>query len=207
MDEHDPRVARANASRRLDVELAFGIEHRAANDAREPRDPADPNGDHHLLEARAEDGDDHEGEQDPWERELHVDDAHENTIRPSTEVARDEPDQASDDERDRDGNETDRHRYAPSVDQPKQDVTTEVVRSQGMTRLARWQERVAQALLVRVDRDRERDKVRNGRQQPEQTERGHRQAIPLQAPPGSPVRTGGRPAPPPGPRVGGQPPP
>src|SRR2546430_8741845 len=53
---------------------------------------------------------------------------------------RDEPDQASDDERDRDGYETDRHRHAPSVDQPKQDVAPEVVRAQRMTPLARRSE-------------------------------------------------------------------
>src|SRR5258706_265198 len=48
----------------------------------------------------------------------------------------------------------------PAVDEPERDVAAEVVGAQHVTAGPRRQERIAQALLVRVDGDEQRDGVR-----------------------------------------------
>src|SRR6267143_3479861 len=90
--ERDPQLARANAAGRLDEELVTRREHGAADDPREAGDAADADGDRDLLEPWPEDRHDDEREQDPRERELDINQAHEHAIHPSTAYAGKEAD-------------------------------------------------------------------------------------------------------------------
>ena len=161
---------------------------RAAHDPREARDAADAHSDRDLLEAGPQDRDDDEREEDSGERQLDVDDAHEDAIEPAAAHPRDEPDQASGHGRDRHRGEADGQRGAAAVDESQQHVAAELVGAQEMSGGARRQQRIAEALLERIDRDGRGQHEDRGDEDDEIGEHDHPEAIRAEAPPGARVR-------------------
>jgi hypothetical protein len=64
MVEHDAQIPAADHPGRLDVDARLDQEHAGTHHAGVVRDVGDADGDHHVDQVRAKDGDDREREQD-----------------------------------------------------------------------------------------------------------------------------------------------
>ena len=88
---HDSRVRRAERARGEHVVAFAQREHLAAGQPGEDRNGRDSDGDHHVRQARAQHRDDGERQDDAWEGDERVQDAHDQFVHRAAEVAREEP--------------------------------------------------------------------------------------------------------------------
>src|SRR5204862_8090681 len=120
--------ARRNAERycRLDVFLSFYRERLAAYDARhvEPEHRADR--DEHQHEIPPEEHDQQDDEEDERQRIEDIDDAHHHLVHPAAEKSRDRPVDHANDDGDQSCDQTDRQRYTPGNESPREEVTASI---------------------------------------------------------------------------------
>ena len=114
--EHDPCVAQSEATRRFDVLLLALDQRRTADRARIVGPLHRNERDDDLVDALAEDRDQHQRDQDRWKGKLKVDDTHDDRLDPPADVGREQPDAGPDHHRQKAGEHTDRERDPEPVE-------------------------------------------------------------------------------------------
>ena len=125
--QHDPPAAGAESTRRLGERIAHHLEHGSPHHPREGRQDHDPDRDHRVPAVRAEEAGDHDREDDPGQREHHVDDPHQHRVDDPFVVARQHPEQEPADEGDRDRDCADIERDLRPVDDARERVAADLV--------------------------------------------------------------------------------
>ena len=137
MPQHDAHIAATHDARRLNVDIAARAQNRTADQARERRNAADADGDHHVGQAAAQQRDHDQGKQYSWKGQHHVHQAHDDRLDAAAIVAgwqtQPETHQAGDTNRD----EADAQRNSRAVNHSPEDVAAEVVRAHGVRRSRR----------------------------------------------------------------------
>src|SRR5918998_1798211 len=125
--EDDLGVARPQSALGLDVVSFPHRDDRRAHDPRHLRHEHDPDGEHRVRQARAEDRDDDDGEQDAREGQDDVHDSHQHRVQPAAEVPGRYPDYGPDGRRYRDCGEASGQRDPGAVDHEGEDVPAPLV--------------------------------------------------------------------------------
>ena len=141
MADDDPVVQTADAPRGLDVRLGTRLQDRCADEARVAWPVRDRNGDHRVLEARAQRRDHRHRKQKVREGEEHVGDAHDDLVNESAVITGQRAEHATNGERDAEDEDDDLQRDSRAGDDAAEDVATDgigpepVGRSGGLKRV------------------------------------------------------------------------
>ena len=128
--EHQPQGAGAADAGRRHIVLGHFGDHRGARDANVVRQDHDRHREHRVHQAGAQDGDDHDRQQQAGQREDDVHQPHDRDLDDAARESGDQPQRDAGRHRDQHHGHADRQRQARAVDQARKDVAADRVRSQ-----------------------------------------------------------------------------
>ena len=131
--------AGAAQARGLDIGQGLDPQHLGAGGAGEAGNDADADGDGHRNGAEADGGDDGQGQQQAWQGQQHIDDAHDHGIDPAADEARDDAQAQAADQRQAHRQQRGLHRQARAIQHPGIQVAAQFVGAEPVQRAGRQQ--------------------------------------------------------------------
>ena len=172
MAKQQPHATDTERGGGVDVIALLHREHFAAHDASIYHPSGRRKAEDDVAQSESNDGVDGQREEDEWERELDVGDAHHHRRRPALDEAGEQPEHAAHDAGHDDGTDADEEGQARAVENTREQVASELIRSERMSgRAGRLQARreIGEQGIVRGDprRSRRRDDVGERHAEPE----------------------------------------